>query len=941
MRLFQRIALVALFALATVATTIAQTTAVTLNVTDADAQTWNNGTWDATLVPAQGITGPFFVTGTATPVPNQHQSGALNGSGSAAITLNSTNQISPGGTQWLFVVCPNATSPCFNQSSTIQGATQTLNLAPPAIRINLTSAPFRILAYTDTEISNPALGTQYFNTITFLQKFWNGSIWTTFTTGTALPALTQGQVIVGGPGGTYVPTTKAWTEARDMTPPNNVANLNGKDFCNAINQAGQLSPYVDATNPAAGAAGINFLDTANGIPTTYCHQNPFSGTSAKGTTNWKDPGNGVSGELKLGTYVIVTDKEWVPPQKSIDIIGTSTGAGGIGNNLNGTTLQMCVTTGGGSCGNTFLGGALMSDFAADPLNYEVCGHPYCPNPTVTNTFGAGTLTFDRASKTVVSTSGTPFTSAMIGGRISNCATYVYFASANPAPSTGCDGNALIVAVPDATHVTLANNWDGTNGAQNGVVINPNILVLFHDGGVDVTNNGFGGYVANMRFDLAGEQITPVAILTGNYQERHVYQSIVINYNACGVGPAKWESNGCGPNNGSGVTTEPAFQAAMITDRTFVASSNNGGISGSTHFAIRVLQISITNSAGGTHTYGFLGEGWSAFKNNSGGFAEDFKGGTIVGQSGNLIQEAINLDGYNQGGGIVEGVHCEWVAIGLGLGSKNPVQNMVFSSFNGANTINTGLIRFYNSTNTNAGTGTQISANAYNQIVGANVSANANTCIVIDDTWMKNDITGNGIITCLANFEVQQYNQPLGADMMTYFQNGPVVVAAATNPLTQVANNGTFWGLYLSHDVLTKKLCIQVATADNSATTYDFAILDQGQSTGVNAGKGNVRVHTGTIAGSAIGNHLTGTQCVNWVVANSNGVLIRKGMYFFAITTNSAASPLVLSGNATNLVGYNFATGVPEGVTAGGAFNNLQTVPTPTMGTGNTPIFSLL
>jgi len=184
-----------------VGTTIAQTTNVTLQVTDADAQTWNNGTWSVILIPSAGITGPFFISGTATPVPNQQQAGFLNGSGSAAITLNSSNLISPGGTQWQFTVCPNATSTCFTQAVSIQGATQSLTLTPPAIRINLTGVPFRVLAYLDLEIANSQPGSIYYNVTAGCAKLFTSS-WTCLGTSGATGTVTSvgsGAGLCGGP----------------------------------------------------------------------------------------------------------------------------------------------------------------------------------------------------------------------------------------------------------------------------------------------------------------------------------------------------------------------------------------------------------------------------------------------------------------------------------------------------------------------------------------------------------------------------------------------------------------------------------------------------------------------------------------------------------------------------------------------------------------------
>lgn len=170
------------FLLITLATTtvFAQTTSVTIQATDADGQTWNNGTWAAQLLPASGITGPFFIKGTTTPVPN-NLGGALNGSGSATATFTSTTNIAPAGTQWQITVCPQATSVCFTQSTTIQGASQNVTINPPAIRISLTAPTLYTTAYQDIELANPPIGGQYFNLTSLSYRVWTGISWTTAT----------------------------------------------------------------------------------------------------------------------------------------------------------------------------------------------------------------------------------------------------------------------------------------------------------------------------------------------------------------------------------------------------------------------------------------------------------------------------------------------------------------------------------------------------------------------------------------------------------------------------------------------------------------------------------------------------------------------------------------------------------------------------------------
>lgn len=163
----------------------AQSTAVTLQVTDGDGQTWNNGTWTVNLVTAPGFNPgpPFVIKGTNTPVPGQTQSGSLSGTGGASLTLTPNASIAPAGSAWYFVVCPNATSDCYRSIQSIAGASQNVNLAPPAIRLNGGYMPLNARAYADGEILSPPQGAQYFNVTTLVERFFNGTVWGTIGSG--------------------------------------------------------------------------------------------------------------------------------------------------------------------------------------------------------------------------------------------------------------------------------------------------------------------------------------------------------------------------------------------------------------------------------------------------------------------------------------------------------------------------------------------------------------------------------------------------------------------------------------------------------------------------------------------------------------------------------------------------------------------------------------
>lgn len=199
----------------------AQTTSLTLTVTDAGGQSWNNGTWSVLLVSAPGSVPagpPFYQTGTSTPVPNQSQSGLLSTTGTASITLTQTAGITPIGTRWSFTVCgqTSAINNCFTQAVVITAST-TLTLTPPAL---IVSPGVNSTAYVDAEISGAVIGSSYYNVTLKSQRIcgapapctWGSTTSPPTTTVAGLPsaasstnsiyqvtdAVTQGNCVTGG-----------------------------------------------------------------------------------------------------------------------------------------------------------------------------------------------------------------------------------------------------------------------------------------------------------------------------------------------------------------------------------------------------------------------------------------------------------------------------------------------------------------------------------------------------------------------------------------------------------------------------------------------------------------------------------------------------------------------------------------------------------------------
>lgn len=159
-------------ALILLGTASARATSVTATVTDAASQSWNNGTWSATLVTKSGFYPPstgYVIASTQFPVPNANGvSGALDSSGAFSTTLTDVKTIAPAGATWRIQVCPLASSGCFVAQVDVTGVSENISaqLAPPAATVNLSIPAAYYLAYSDSEIINGNLGQTYTNLIT-------------------------------------------------------------------------------------------------------------------------------------------------------------------------------------------------------------------------------------------------------------------------------------------------------------------------------------------------------------------------------------------------------------------------------------------------------------------------------------------------------------------------------------------------------------------------------------------------------------------------------------------------------------------------------------------------------------------------------------------------------------------------------------------------------
>jgi len=182
-----------------------QSTTVSGTVQDLGSQTWNNGSIEFDFVPNPQYPSLPQYTWTGGTL-SYSVKGTLGGSGTYSVSVPTNSAITPGGSQWTIKVCSLATFPCYTTTpATITGATQTINVTPPAISINLVANP-TASAYVDGEISGAILGSTYFNLTSSLQRLCTAltsgacSTWANNGTGgsTVYPSGTGITTVTGG-----------------------------------------------------------------------------------------------------------------------------------------------------------------------------------------------------------------------------------------------------------------------------------------------------------------------------------------------------------------------------------------------------------------------------------------------------------------------------------------------------------------------------------------------------------------------------------------------------------------------------------------------------------------------------------------------------------------------------------------------------------------------
>lgn len=246
-------------------------TLVSGTVTDGDSQTWNNGTFKftTTALAQAPVTGSLSAAGAFTNVSIPH---------TAATGLV--------GDTWVLTVCPQFNTPCFSTAPTvIFGASQTLNVAPAAIRFSA-ATPYQIqpAAYLDVEVTNVYTGFEYWNVTSGIYRVCsvvtgaNTCTWvndpsvgtpSNCNVNSASPAAcgsaSSGVVVVPTTTTTYtVNTTAVTANSRiQVWPITDNSGVSGAPTCNA-----PPTPFIGY--PSARSAGTSFTFTLPSTTGTSC-----------------------------------------------------------------------------------------------------------------------------------------------------------------------------------------------------------------------------------------------------------------------------------------------------------------------------------------------------------------------------------------------------------------------------------------------------------------------------------------------------------------------------------------------------------------------------------------------------------------------------------------------------------------------------------------------
>lgn len=171
----------------------AQNTVVTATMVDTDGTTWTGAFWKMDFRPNASTPNESsyrLLNGQPLNPAVTHQTGSLNGSGSATITIYDSTLIAPTGSGWTLTLCSLTNAPCGQYQFTSAGGTMNISsrlttvIAAPRFPPNAGA-----YGYADVEVQTSInQGAIYWNVVAQTTRVWNGTIWVPGT-GTSYPGV--------------------------------------------------------------------------------------------------------------------------------------------------------------------------------------------------------------------------------------------------------------------------------------------------------------------------------------------------------------------------------------------------------------------------------------------------------------------------------------------------------------------------------------------------------------------------------------------------------------------------------------------------------------------------------------------------------------------------------------------------------------------------------